>query len=208
MIVFLNLKFVFVLFGVNLMWILLYWLWLLDWWENLFWICVDDLNVLWYEIIGVFMLYLMLNFFFIWFIKMFKWSLFILLMIICLVFLLVCVWNVGFFFCNLIKVWVILFWLVLDFGFIDKWIIGFGNFIDFKIMLFFLLYKVLLVFVFLRFIVVVIFLEYIVLIFWCELVCICNKWFICLCLFLVEFLMYELDVIVFEYIWKNVNLLI
>lgn len=70
----------------------------------------------------------------------------------------VLVWKVGFFLDSFCKVIFILFWLVFDLGLIVIWIIGFGNFIDLRIIRFFLLYSVFLVVVFFKLIVVVIFL--------------------------------------------------
>lgn len=75
---------------------------------------------------------LMLNLCCIWLMMIFKCNLFILVIKVLLVLGLVLVLKVGFFLESFCKVMFILFWLVLVLGLMVIWIIGLGNFIDFK----------------------------------------------------------------------------
>lgn len=100
------------------------------------------------------MLVLILNFWCMWFIRMFRCSLFMLLMMVWLVLEFRCILKVGFF---LVSFWIdrfSFFWLFLVFGLMVILIIGLGKVIDFSMICWFGLFKVLLVVVFLRLIIV------------------------------------------------------
>lgn len=127
-----------------------------------------------------------LNLCFIWLMMMFKCNLFILEMIVLLDFLLVWIWNEGFFCVKWFNVKFIFFWFVLVFGFIVIEIIGFGNFICLRIIGVFNVYNVLFVLIFFKLIVVVMLFVWIFLIFLCLLVCICMIWLKCLCFCFIE----------------------